>query len=112
MKTLRLFIFSILFSSGIFASANDLCTTSDCEKLLSALDKGLLVGPINSFPVERLIIDKSKVTKIIQHGREFELCIGTTRIRLVTFECRLNSFCGFRTDGSVRVARVPFEKCT
>ena len=112
MKTLRLFIFSILFSSGIFASENDLCTTSDCEKLLYALDKGIIVGPIDSSPVELLFVDKSKITKIIQQGAEFEVCLGTTRIRRVIFECSLNSFCGFRTDGSISVARVPFEQCT
>ncbi|OJF70345.1 hypothetical protein BK026_17055 [Alteromonas sp. V450] len=112
MKTLKLFIFSILFSLGIFASENDLCTTSDCEKLLNALDKGIIVGPTDSSPVERLFIDKSKITKVIQLGSEFEVCIGTTRIRRVIFECSLNSFCGFRTDGSIRAARVPFEQCT
>ncbi|MDO6569292.1 hypothetical protein Q4561_19680 [Alteromonas sp. 1_MG-2023] len=82
-----------------------------CNKLLAALDKGVRKSSSSASHSEILQLQHDQITKVVQTGSRFEVCVSSSRYFVVEYYCSLNAECEYIAESSVHVARTSFEQC-
>ena len=113
MPMTRFFYLPLLFCS--FAYANEVkfenCEPRVCEALFEKAEVGFPIVFGENLTGKTLKVPKAAIGKIIQHGKSFTVCEGTSRIYTIKYQCLKNTECMFITNGSYKNARTKFEQC-
>ena len=111
MKIFTFFLISIISSSTLAKVVFDNCEPLVCNQLLSQVESGIPIYSGDMDTGEKLDIDASAISKVLQLGTSFKLCLGTTTIYKVNYSCISNKPCRFISDGSKIKSRTQFEEC-
>ncbi|MGJ8681703.1 hypothetical protein [Paraglaciecola sp.] len=111
MKFFTLFFITFMSSNTLAEVIFKGCESLACKQLLSELEGGIPIysGDINTG--SKLDLDVSAISKILQSGTSFQLCVGTTTIYKINYACIENNPCRFISDGSISKSRTQFEAC-
>ena len=111
MKKFIFIIFLSILSSNCFGKQESVCSSVSCDHLLAALDKGVKKFSSSASHSELLQLRHDQITKIVQTGSQFEVCVSPSRYYVVEFHCSLSIECEYIAESSVHVARTSFEQC-